>query len=246
MPHREVEPRYVEPILGLVFDLDGTLVLSEHDFPRMRQAVIQAAERHGVTPGHLSVRDTIARLMEQARGEIQHAQLPEGYLFKFEAEANQAIDEIEMEALPRTVLRRGAAELLNSLAGRGYRLAVLTRSSESFARAALQRVGLAEYFPYLRARGSSGPSKPSPDALLLLLKEMEVPKDRALFVGDHLLDIECGLRASVLVYGILPEVPTPDGMTAERFLAAGAAAVATDLPDLGRQLGLPKAIPAGR
>ncbi|MCI4369512.1 MAG: HAD family hydrolase [Thermoplasmata archaeon] len=240
MTHREVEPRYVEPIMGLVFDLDGTLVLSRHDFPRMRREVIRAAERHGVTPGRLSVRDNIPRLMEEAAGEIQRANLPEGFLFKFQAEADQALDAIEMEALPTTVARPGAKELLAVLTEKGYRLAVLTRSSERFARSALQQTGLAGFFPYLRARGASGPVKPSPDSLLLLLKEMGVPKDRALFVGDHLLDVECGLRASVLMYGLLPQEATPDGMTAERFLAAGAAAVATDLPDLGRKLGLPK------
>ncbi len=36
MPEEEGAPRYVEPLLGLVFDLDGTLVLSRHDFGRMR------------------------------------------------------------------------------------------------------------------------------------------------------------------------------------------------------------------
>ena len=77
------------------------------------------------------------------------------------------------------------------LAERGFRLAVLTRSAEPFCRAALQKTGLAEYFPYLRSRSSPGPAKPSPEALLLLLEEMGVPPDRALYVGDHQIDAEC-------------------------------------------------------
>ncbi|MCI4337713.1 MAG: hypothetical protein L3J72_00190, partial [Thermoplasmata archaeon] len=76
-------------------------------------------------------------------------------------------------------------------------------------------------------------------ALLLLLGEMGVPTDRALFVGDHQIDAECATRARVRFYGILTEPSgAPGAMTVDRFLALGAAAVAKDLPDLARHLGV--------
>jgi phosphoglycolate phosphatase-like HAD superfamily hydrolase len=140
--------------------------------------------------------------------------------------------------LPRTVPRAGAAPLLKSLSARGFRLGLLTRSSETFARQALLRTGLDSYFAYLRSRSAPGPAKPSPEALLLLLKEMEVPLDRALFVGDHLIDAECATRARVRFYAVLPDPsePTAPTMTEDRFLAAGASAIAKDLPELLRHL----------
>jgi len=246
MPDVASEPKFLEPILGVAFDLDGTLVLSHHDFGRIRGEVVRIAERHGVTPGQLSVREPVHRIVETAREALRSAGVPDGELWRFEAEYHKAIDAIEMEALPRTVARPGAEPLLEGLRGRGFRLGVLTRSSEKFARAALVRTGLGTYFAYLRSRSSPGPAKPSPEALLLLLHEMGVPVERALFVGDHLLDAECATAARVRFYGVLPDPSEKaDGvLAAERFRAAGASAVARDLPELARYLTVAPATPA--
>jgi phosphoglycolate phosphatase-like HAD superfamily hydrolase len=245
MPVRESEPHFLEPLLGVVFDLDGTLVLSHHDFGRMRAEVIRIAEQHGVTPGHLSVQDPIHRIVESAREEMRTSGAPDGLIYRFESEYQKRIDAIELEAIPRTVARPGAATLLKMLSGRGFRLAILTRSSETFARRALQRTELETYFAYLRSRSAPGPAKPSPEALLLLLREMEVPLERALFVGDHLIDAECATRARVRFYAVLPDPaePTSESMTEDRFLAGGASAVARDLDELARHLdvALPRA-----
>jgi phosphoglycolate phosphatase len=238
MPPRDTEPHFLEPLLGVVFDLDGTLVLSHHDFGRMRAEVIRIAEKYGVTPGHLTVEEPIHRIVEAARAELTNSGPPDGNLFRFEAEYPKRIDAIEAEALPHTVVRPGADRLLSALRDRGFRLAVLTRSSEFFARGALERTGLGPYFPYLRSRSSPGPQKPSPEALRLLLREMEIPDERALFVGDHAIDAECATRAGVRFYGVLadPSETSAEPMTEDRFLAAGAAAVARDLGELALHL----------
>jgi phosphoglycolate phosphatase len=240
MPPSGSQPKFLEPLLGIVFDLDGTLVLSHHDFGRMRSEVIRIAQQYGVMPGHLSVQDPIHRIVENAREEMRNAGAPDGVLYRFEADYQKSIDAIELEALPRTVPRPGAAELLKALSDRGFRIGLLTRSSEPFARQALLRTQLASHFGYLRSRSSAGPAKPSPEALLSLLKEMEVPIDRALYVGDHLLDAECARRAAVRFYAVMPDpseaAATHSAMSEDRFLAAGAAAIAKDLFELARHL----------
>jgi phosphoglycolate phosphatase-like HAD superfamily hydrolase len=152
---------------------------------------------------------------------------------------NKTIDAIEMEALPGTVARDGALELLTQLTDRGFRVGVLTRSSDEFCRAALKQTGLLEHLPYLRTRSAPGPAKPSPESLLTLLKEMGVPGDRAAYVGDHLIDAECATRARIRFYGILAPTSDPEGMTVDRFRAAGAREVVADLPGLARLVGIP-------
>ncbi len=171
----------------------------------MRAEVIRIAERHGVVPGHLSVQDPIHRIVETAREEIAESGGPEGNLCRFEAEYPKRIDAIEAEALPRTIARSGAAELLRTLSERGFRLGILTRSSEFVRPRRAAADGARSFFPYLRSRSAPGPAKPSPEALLLLLKEMEIPIERALFVGDHLIDAECATRARVRFYGVMPD-----------------------------------------
>ena len=245
MPDVSSQPKFLEPILGVAFDLDGTLILSHHDFGRIRAEVVRIAERHGVMPGHLTTRDPVHRIVETAREAMRSAGVPDGELWRFEAEYQKAIDAIEMEALPRTVARPGSDALLGGLKDRGFRLGILTRSSEKFARAALVRTQLGPYFSYLRSRSSPGPAKPSPDALLALLHEMGVPVERALYVGDHLLDAECATAARVRFYAVLPDPSEKSDpvSTADRFRAAGASAIARDLGELGRYLAVAPAAP---
>jgi phosphoglycolate phosphatase len=246
MTREGVRPTFTEPLLGIVFDLDGTLVLSDHDFAKMRREVIRVAERYGIAPGRLKPSDMIPHLMDQARQDLEEAQAPEGQIYRMETEVNRTIDAMELEALPQTVVRPGAGPLLRAFADRGYRLGILTRSSEHFCRSALVQTKLAEFFPYLRTRSSAGPAKPSPEALHMLLREMEVPAERAAFVGDHIIDAQCAVRAGVRFYAVLPEVrhateqgPDTASSLAQQFRDAGATEVVADLPELGRRLGIP-------
>lgn len=236
LPGSEVDPPFLEPFLGIVFDLDGTLIVSHHDFGRMRREVIRLAERYGVAPEHLSPEDPIHRTLERARLEMQGSGFPPTLLFRFEADVAALLNTIELEALPRTRARDGAATLLQGLVDRGFRLGILTRSSEEFCQKALAQVGLNRYFGHLRTRSSPGPAKPSPESLRAILRAMEVPTDRALFVGDQLLDADCARGAGVRFYAVLPAGDSPTELTEERFRLGGATAVARDLEGLARQL----------
>ncbi len=231
-------PSFSEPVIAIVFDLDGTLIESHHDFPRMRKSVVQLAEKYGVMPGKLSVTDPVPHLVRDALTLLEQGPLPEGPRFRFESELNTVIDAIEMEALPRTQAIPHAATLLKALTDQGYRLGLLTRSSERFTVAALRQTGLASFFPFLRSRSAPGPAKPSPEALHLLLRTMDVPADRAVLVGDHLLDCECAVAARVPFYAVLFPPTDSRFVPAERFRAKGATAVARDLVELGRFLGV--------
>jgi phosphoglycolate phosphatase len=240
-----IDPPYVEPIQAVVFDLDGTLITSHHDFPKMRRAIVQMAELHGVPPGQLHPGETVPATMEAARSALTARSVSEGTLYRFEADVNRRIDEIEMEALPTVAGRPGAAHLLSQLTKRGYRLGLLTRSCETFARQALARTELAAFFPFLRSRSAPGPSKPSPEALELLLQEMGIPPHEAILVGDHPMDGETARGARVRFYAVLEDPGSlPVERNVERLRSAGAVAVAEDLDRLAGQLGLPpRALP---
>jgi HAD superfamily hydrolase (TIGR01549 family) len=185
------------------------------------------------------VSQTIPVIMETAGQEIERAGLSPNPRFRFEAEATKKIDAIELEALPTTRAREGALETVTALRAAGYRIGVLTRSSGAFAEGALVKCGFRHLVHVLRTRSDSGPAKPDPEALLLTLTALEVPPNRAVFVGDHLLDAECATRARVRFYALLPPSPNKLGTDVDRFKAAGATAIATNYEDLRRQLGFP-------
>lgn len=226
--------------LCVIFDLDGTLILSQHDFGRMREAIVRTAVAFGARPERLAVQEQIgtSQTLSAARRELRAADAPEDTLSRFAAEVNRLVDAIEMEALPRTTARPGAQALLNALRQRAIPLGLFTRGSESFCRDALTSTGLGDIFTCIRSRSAPGPAKPAPEALLFLIREIERPVERTLFVGDHLEDAECAKGAGVLFYGLLADPKQPNPTTAAQFRAAGAAAVAADLPELARMLGV--------
>jgi phosphoglycolate phosphatase len=226
--------------LGIVFDLDGTLVLSHHDFRRMRDEVVRTAEEFGIPPGRIQVTERIGttQTISVARRELEAAGVTAMQMSLFDAEMGRRLDSIELEALPRTGLRAGAEALLKVLRRQGVRLGLFTRSSDAFCVAALARLGLESFFPNVRTRNDPGPVKPSPEALRLLLREMEVLPHQAIFVGDHLEDAECATRAGVRFYGVLPDPEQPNPTTEEGFFSSGATAVATDLRGIARLLGV--------
>jgi HAD superfamily hydrolase (TIGR01549 family) len=236
-------PSFTEPAMGIVFDLDGTLVDSQHDFPKLRKTVVQLAEKYGVPPGRLSITETVNRLLRDATAILEQANLPQGQVFRFENEVNETIDRIEMEALPRTKATPNAGPVLKALTEQGFRLGLLTRSSDHFARSALLKTELAPYFPFLRSRSSPGPVKPSPEALRLLLETMGIPPDRAVLVGDQLLDCECAVAARVKFYGVMLPPKDPLYVDIDRFKSGGATAVARDLTDLAGFFGVKVAPP---
>jgi phosphoglycolate phosphatase len=225
---------------AIVFDLDGTLVLAPHDFRKMREAIARSALAHGARAGSVAVNEQIgtSQTFAAARRALQAANASTATLSQFEKEADALVDEVEVEALPKTTAREGAVPLLTALRARGVLLGVFTRSSDRFCREALRRTGLAEFFSHVRTRSAAGPAKPAPEALLLLVRVMGLPVERTLFIGDNLEDAACAEGAGVRFFGLLSDPKLPRPTTAEHFRRAGAEEVAANLTEVARLLGL--------
>lgn len=197
-------PTYHKPYLAVVFDLDGTLIDSPMDFHAMRKSIIDLAQRSGVPYGELHTTMNIPQIMDAATHRLHlMGQGSEGLALRFEGEANRKLDEMEMEALPNVKAMPQTKEVLPVLQQKGYRLGVLTRSCEGFTKTSLHNTGLLPLFTKLRTRNDSGPVKPHPESLLILLKDMGVAKDRAVFVGDGVQDVECAKAAGVDFIGLV-------------------------------------------
>ena len=108
MAPSEAGSLYLGPLLGVVFDLDGTSSIARTISSRCGAKSIRIAEAHGVMPGQLSVREPVPKILEAAMSELSLGGVPEGNRFRFESEVNDSIDKIELEALPRTKARTGS------------------------------------------------------------------------------------------------------------------------------------------
>ena len=102
-------------------------------------------------------------------------------------------------------------ELVRELAGRGYRLGILTRNARELAHITLEAIGLADCFAASDVLGrDDAKPKPDPDGLLKLAAAWDVAPGEMVMVGDYRFDLDCGRAAgtrTVLVN--LPENPWP-------------------------------------
>ena len=169
MTQPPLAPSPLAPVLGVVFDLDGTLVDSALDF------------------------DAIRREMELPRGTPlleAIAALPEERAVR----CRDILARNEREGAERATLMPGAEELVSLLASRGVRQAVLTRNSRDTALTTLARLGLSFELVFGR---DDAPHKPDPTAICRACEAWQLPREQVAIVGDYLFDLEAGRRAGV-------------------------------------------------
>ena len=89
----------------------------------------------------------------------------------------------------------GIPELLQALAERNISWGVATNKPRAYAEPLLPRIGLD--CPSLVCPDDVKDRKPHPESLYLNCRELSCSPHQAIYVGDHLRDIEAGKRAGM-------------------------------------------------
>ena len=104
--------------------------------------------------------------------------------------------------LEKTRFLDGAKRVLESLVQKGVSLAIASNKLGRFSRSTLTHLEVAGYFRSILGAGDGLRNKPFPDLILASLKEIDLPPENVVFVGDSVEDIEAGRRAGVDVYAV--------------------------------------------
>lgn len=169
--------------IGLIFDLDGTLidsapdihstanmVFAAHGFPGFDFATVRGFIGNGV--GVL-----VARLLAH-QGRPDAGDLHRRMVAEFVNAYEEAVD--------LTQLYPNVREALATLAGLGHRLAICTNKPAGPARSVLRHFGLDQHFAVI-VGGDTLPQR-KPDPAPLLAARAQLACDRVLFVGDSEVD----------------------------------------------------------
>ena len=156
-----------------IFDLDGTLTVSAHDFEHMRRELGLAPQ----TP-----------ILEALQAMPANEAAP---LWK-------SLNELEFYYAGKASIMQGARELLQKLHTGGRHLAILTRNTMPVVKQTLQACKIDHFFPldHILDRDACTP-KPSPDGIQQLLQYWQADADDTVMVGDYLYDLEAGKGAGV-------------------------------------------------
>jgi len=174
-----------EPAIdAVVFDYDGTLVASRS---ADEMAVAELIRTH---PDAASG----APIFWSHEGEPLVSRIE----IAWPGRAGEVLPLFEHQAPPRRF--PGITRLLDGLARKGFRLAVVSSRRRAALAQSLKATRLGHHFPVVVGLEDVARPKPSPEGLLLALRRLGVERSRAVFVGDNELDVMAGRRARVTVW----------------------------------------------
>jgi HAD superfamily hydrolase (TIGR01509 family) len=163
---------------GVIFDLDGTVVENDYDWPRIREQL---------GTGDTSILGYLESLEEPERSAKWTV------LETHEAEQTEA-----------SVLREGVRELLALLRGRGIPAALVTNNSRKNTEFLLGKFGLE--FACVITR-ESGLWKPSGAPFLEVLRTLRLRPDECGVIGDTHFDVLAALDAGIGSIFLLSDEP---------------------------------------
>ena len=182
----------------VVFDLDGTLVDSQHSIVA---AMAEAFAAQGlVAPDAKAVRQVVGLSLEDAVARLVHheqsVQVPaiaEGYKSAF----------LRARARPdhHEPLFPGAREALAVLDEADYLLGIATGKGRRGLEVSLERHGLRDFFVTLQT-ADIGPGKPAPAMLKRAMTETGIGPEATLVVGDTTFDMEMAVSAGAGAVGV--------------------------------------------
>ncbi len=185
------------------FDVDGTLLDSHEDLGHGINHALGLAGRRSMPVAQLrgliggGGRSMLRRALELTGGidEDSFAGLHRKFLEHYEA-----------NIAAHTRLFPGGEAMLEDLAARGVKLAVVSNKLESLTRKLLEELGLAQHFYTIIGGDTLGPgrAKPAPDLIDLMMQRGGTTgsEGRTAFVGDTSFDVGAAHAAGIPVVAV--------------------------------------------
>ena len=177
---------------AVIFDLDGTLVDTADEFVVVVQALRAEHGRAAMDPERIR-----ASVSNGARALVSLAlDMPED-ADGFEIQRLRLL-ELYTEVLGSVAtLYPGIPELLIELDQQGTRWGIATNKPRLYTEPLLQKLGISPAPGSVVCPDDVTERKPHPESLLRNCRELNCSPNQAIYIGDHLRDIEAGKRAGM-------------------------------------------------
>ncbi|HZY98312.1 MAG TPA: HAD family hydrolase [Candidatus Baltobacteraceae bacterium] len=180
------------PVEAALFDVDGTLLLSNDAHARAWQ---RAFADHGYEVSETRLRRLVGMGGEKILATIDPS-------LSDETEPGKSISALHQrvfleEYLPTLPPTRGGRALLECLAGAGVKRVVATSANRKELGAILNAARVADQFDTEVTSDDVDRSKPDADVLHAALRKARVDRGNAVYIGDTPYDVEAARRAGV-------------------------------------------------
>jgi HAD superfamily hydrolase (TIGR01549 family) len=194
-----------QSVKGIIFDLDGTLIRSVVDFPKMKHMMIEYINSLAYPGANYSPKQTtneiisdLAKIMDGQAVDLEEQET----IFR---EISEILTEVEFDNIDKIELLPGVTELINICWDSNIKMGILTRASEKYTQECLRLTGLGKYFHSVVTRDKFNILKAKPDqhALNFIVNELSIDRKYLLFVGDHKIDLICAREGNLKFIGVL-------------------------------------------
>lgn len=170
-----------------LFDWDGTVAQTLSVWlPIVRKTL----DEHGI---EISDKDIVLKVFGTVRSGLYDLGIPEEDFSSIFAEW----DKTAAVSLPKAPLYDGILDVFKTLRGNGKKLAVVTATIRPHMEKVFAAHGLRDDFEVVVTGSDVKAPKPDPESILLALRQLGVPKERAIMLGDSDKDIGAAHNAGI-------------------------------------------------
>ncbi len=183
----------MKPVSLFIFDLDGTLVNTLEDIASSVNFTLQKLGQPVVPLDSIQrfVGDGIEMLMRRALNGRDEVLADAVGIYKVHHSRNLLV---RSRLYPSVI---GVLEHFRSIP-----MAVISNKTSEFVQPLLDGLKILRYFRMVIGADRGLPLKPAPDAVLKILSDVGVPRDRTVMVGDGATDIRAGKAAGVVTCAV--------------------------------------------
>jgi AHBA synthesis associated protein len=186
---------------AVIFDLDGTLVSSNHDYREMARRVEAILRDEGVPESELNEPRRVWEVIRAGRDGLEGLGMSVERISPTLCLINEALNEVELLSLDLVEPNPGVHEAFRLIKERGLKVGIATRAGSPYAQRSLEIAGLAGYVDTLLARDEVEDPKPDPRHLFQVAIALDAERDRVLYVGDTMTDLTTAREAGVTFVG---------------------------------------------
>jgi HAD superfamily hydrolase (TIGR01509 family) len=187
----------------MMFDLDGTLIDSIPSYFQLMETILEVV---GLPP---APRSLVAEFMTGGINVLEKM-IPEAMADRKDELVKQCLSVGRQMSWnmfnDKVQLVDGVAELFSLLKNRGILIGVVTsthRIAIERKLAPLARGGLKNAVDAVVGIEDAAERKPAPDPLIVCARQLNIPTDRSVYVGDSHVDIRAGKAAGMPTIGVL-------------------------------------------
>jgi len=180
----------------VIFDFDGVLVNTGPDIANATNYTLRKLGVRELPP------ETIISYIGGGAEPLVRKSLGERADELYEQALPMLLDRYSEHYMEETVLYPGARDVLEHYAQLGKKMGIATNKVEQIAHDIMDHLEIADYFDIVVGPESVTRRKPDPEAVNIILDELDTESADAVMIGDTPADIGAGKAAGTLTCGV--------------------------------------------